>query len=121
MNIVDIFIRIMSLDLHVSLLGGFEDKNGVSKQISNMILSCMATSNVRFDSDLTYVSVCFKLCNPRFILCHACIGSINTRTDEDGHNVPRVYGGGVDVGTGQVFAGTFSSKVCPNYSNNYFN
>ena len=94
----------------MSLLGGYEDKNGVSKEITNMILKCM-TSNPSVRYDLIWKIHIFKQIDPRFILCHACIGNTNTKTDSDGNTAPKVYGGGVDVATGQVFSGTFRAKV----------
>jgi len=78
-----------SLEYEVSLLGGYEDENETSEDITEMLLSVMQGLKARF------------------ILKLACIGTINTIVKE-GVPWPRIYGGGVLVDTGEVFSATFS-------------
>ena len=44
------------------------------------------------------------------MLEHATIGEVNTETTPTSSR-PRVHGGGVELGTGRVFCGTFSNRV----------
>ena len=44
------------------------------------------------------------------MLDHATIGEVNTETTPTSKR-PRVHGGGVELGTGRVFCGTFTNRV----------
>eukprot|EP00092_Neocalanus_flemingeri_P058476 GFUD01069687.1.p1 GENE.GFUD01069687.1~~GFUD01069687.1.p1 ORF type:complete len:338 (+),score=99.79 GFUD01069687.1:96-1109(+) len=77
------------LEYSVSILGGYEDENSTSEEITEMLLAVMQGLKARFTLQL------------------ACTGSLNTVMKE-GVPWPRLYGGGVDVSTGEVFAAKFS-------------
>lgn len=78
-----------SLEYEVSLLGGYQDENSTSEEITEMLLGVMQGLKARFNLKL------------------ACLGPINT-VDRDGVLWPRIYGGAVDVKTGEVFSASFS-------------
>lgn len=78
-----------SLEYEVSIVGGYEDENNTSEDITEMLLSVMQGLKARF------------------ILKFACIGTINT-VIKDGVPWPRIYGGGVLIETGEIFSATFS-------------
>ena len=73
-------------DLHI--IGGYQDERGTSLSITNTLLDLLITSQ----------SV--------FRLVAAVIGELNTE-HRAGLAWPRVYGGGVDLRTGEVFSATF--------------
>eukprot|EP00092_Neocalanus_flemingeri_P071761 GFUD01088222.1.p1 GENE.GFUD01088222.1~~GFUD01088222.1.p1 ORF type:complete len:338 (+),score=87.59 GFUD01088222.1:223-1236(+) len=77
------------LEYSVSILGGYEDENSTSEEITEMLLAVMQGLKAKFTLQL------------------ACTGSLNTVMKE-GVPWPRVYGGGVDVSTGEVFTAKFS-------------
>jgi len=78
-----------TLEYSVSILGGYEDENSTSEEITEMLLTVMQGLKARFSLQL------------------ACTGPVNTVVKG---NVPwpRVYGGAVDVSTGEVFTAQFS-------------
>ena len=78
-----------SRDYEVSILGGYEDENNTSEDITDTLLSVMQALKATFRLQI------------------AIIGKINTFT-KDGVSWPRVYGGGVVLSTGQIFCGKFS-------------
>jgi len=73
----------------VSIVGGYDDENRTSEDITETLLSVMQALNARF----------------RLVI--ACIGSVNTIV-KNGVAWPRVYGAGVSLDTGQVFSAQFS-------------
>jgi len=77
------------MEYDVSLLGGYSDEEEISQDITEMLLVVMQGLKARFTLRL------------------ACIGSVNT-TMKDSVAWPRVYGGGVEVETGEVFTAKFS-------------
>jgi len=78
-----------TLEYSVSILGGYEDENSTSEEITDMLLTVMQGLKARFTLHL------------------ACTGPVNTIT-KDGVPWPRIYGGGVDINTGEVFIAKFS-------------
>jgi len=77
------------LEYDVSLLGGYSDEEDISQDITEMLLVVMQGLKARFTLRL------------------ACIGEVNT-TVKEGVPWPKVYGGGVEVDTGEVFVAQFS-------------
>jgi len=77
-----------TLEYTVSILGGYDDENSTSEEITEMLLTVMQGLKARF------------------ILQLACTGPVNTVMKND-VCWPRVYGGGVDVDTGEVFTAKF--------------
>ena len=78
-----------TLEYSVSILGGYDDENSTSEEITEMLITVMQGLKARF------------------ILQLACTGLVNTVMKND-VPWPRVYGGGVDVDTGEVFTAKFS-------------
>ena len=81
-------------DIHVSLIGGYNDSGGVSAGIREVIMNYLIHSKVSF------------------ILGHFCVGDINTIV-ADSISKPRVFGAAVDVKSEKVFCASFSTKVKP--------
>jgi len=77
-----------TMEYEVSILGGYSDENSTSEEITEMLLTVMQGLKAIFRLKL------------------ACLGQINTEIKE-GVAWPRIYGGGVIVETGEVFAATF--------------
>ena len=80
------------LQLEVSLFGGYNDEAGLSRQISEMVLRTMQTTEVTF------------------ILRHLCCGDVNTVAGLEGPR-PAVWGGGADLRTGTVFTAEFTRRL----------
>ena len=78
-----------SRDYQVSLLGGYEDEQSTSEDITDTLLNVMQALKATFRLEI------------------AIIGKINTFI-KDGLAWPRVYGGGVVLRTGEIFCGKFS-------------
>ena len=78
-----------SRDYEVTILGGYEDENNTSEDITDTLLSVMQALKATFRLQI------------------AITGKINTFTKE-GVCWPRAYGGGVVLSTGQIFCGKFS-------------
>ena len=78
-----------TLEYTVSILGGYDDENSTSEEITEMLIMVMQGLKARF------------------ILQLACTGSVNTVMKDD-VPWPKLYGGGVDVDTGEVFTAKFS-------------
>jgi len=77
------------MEYDVSILGGYSDEEEISQDITEMLLVVMQGLKARFSLRL------------------ACIGTVNTKT-KDGVAWPKIYGGGVEVDTGEVFTAQFS-------------
>ena len=71
-----------TLEYSVSILGGYDDENSTSEEITEMLITVMQGLKARFILQLAYT------------------GSVNTVMTND-VPWPRVYGGGVDVDTGE--------------------
>ena len=78
-----------TVDYNVSIIGGYNDERDISNNITNMLLREMQSLDARFRLSL------------------ALTGLTNTEM-RDNIPWPRVYGGGVDVLTGEVFTAMFS-------------
>ena len=78
-----------SRDYQVSILGGYDDEQNTSEDITDTLLNVMQALKATFRLEI------------------AIIGKINTVT-KDGLAWPRVYGGGVVLRTGEIFCGQFS-------------
>ena len=76
-------------DYQVSILGGYEDEQNTSEDITDTLLNVMQALKATFRLQI------------------AIIGKINTFTKE-GLAWPRVYGGGVVLSSGEIFCGKFS-------------
>lgn len=76
------------MEYDVSVLGGYSDEEEISQDITEMLLVVMQGLKAKFSLKL------------------ACLGSVNT-TMKDGVAWPKVYGGGVEVDTGEVFTAQF--------------
>lgn len=77
------------MEYDVSLLGGYADEDEISQDITEMLIVVMQGLKARFTLRL------------------ACVGSVNT-TIKDGVPWPKIYGGGVEVESGEVFTAQFT-------------
>ena len=72
----------------LAIIGGYSDERGTSISITNPLLDLVISSQTVFS------------------LVVAVMGDLNTEY-RGGLAWPRVYGGGVQLGTGEVFSATF--------------
>ena len=84
-------INCEDLQLEVSLFGGYNDEAGLSSRLSSLILRTLHTSTVSF------------------LLRHLCCADLNTLPGLEGPR-PAVWGGGLNLSTGEVFAGEFRRR-----------
>ena len=86
-------------EYEVSIVGGYDDENRTSEDITETLLSVM---QVRFITMMRMMTIMIlQALNARFRLVIACIGTVNTIV-KNGVAWPRVYGAGVSLDTGDT-------------------
>ena len=81
----------ITIEYSVSIIGGYDDERDISRNITNMLLTEMQKHDAKFTLNLAITG--------------------KTNTEMKGTSPwPRIYGGGVNVSTGEVFTAMFDKE-----------